>query len=836
MDKRFLSFLWAALLVVLLYSVGQQILLGPQRQAAVPPDGANQGQELADPADEVHAATDAAPDDVAREGARTDPQGSASSQAAPNKAVDAAGPKSIQPLSGESSERRFTLGSLDPASGHRLLVTFTNRGAAIERVELNRAQYTDVDDRSGYLGHLALEDAEGGGCRVRVVGAGTPASLATSPDANSPGLLGPRLVKDETADGPTSRPGDVIVSVNDEAVAGVEAFNRLMARTRPKQTIRLKVRRDFSPQPSKELDFQVKLRKRPLEVIQPEPHVIEDDRTEDPLSYRWTLFQVGEKKTGVSATELDRLPSLLEGLWEVTAPADPLAADAAIEFRARLTPDVLAELGVADADLELVKRFRLRPRKNDPPATGTDPRAAAEAYAITMELEIHNRGARPLPVAYSLEGPTGLPLEGWWYSYKVHPSRFGAAGIRDLLFRAVGQSHEMITCANITQHAQKNPESPRKPLLPAGKGAFALQYVGGDAQFFSAMLMPDPAEGAADPFASEKPYLFQQAEAVAAGELDLKLRKRTDVSFRLISETNELPPAGAIRHRFKIFTGPKDPELLDPLGLDECIVYGWFGRVARPMVWILHGLYRISGSLSYGLAIVLLTVLVRGAMYPLGRKMALNAQKMQELAPEIKKITDQYKDDMEKRAAAQRELFRKHKYNPLSGCLVMFIQLPVFVGLYRALSVDIKLRQAPLIPGVEWCSNLAGPDRLWHWEEILPPFITSPSGWMGPYLNILPFFSFALMMVHQKLFTPPPQDEQQKMQMQVMNFMMIFFAVMFHKIAAGLCIYFIVSSLWGLAERLLLGKYKPPAEKKAVPAFALTNGVDPRKRDKPRKS
>ena len=152
----------------------------------------------------------------------------------------------------------------------------------------------------------------------------------------------------------------------------------------------------------------------------------------------------------------------------------------------------------------------------------------------------------------------------------------------------------------------------------------------------------------------------------------------------------------------------------------------------------------------------------------------------------MKKIADKYKNDMEKRTQAQRELFSKHNYNPFAGCLVMFIQLPIFIGLYRGLSVDIELRQAPLIPGLSWCSNLAGPDMFLDWSNTLPSALSSPTGWLGPYLNILPLVTCVLFMVHQKLFTPPPTDDQQRMQQQIMKFMMLFMAVLFHKVAAGL--------------------------------------------------
>ncbi|MEX1225020.1 MAG: YidC/Oxa1 family membrane protein insertase, partial [Pirellulales bacterium] len=200
-------------------------------------------------------------------------------------------------------------------------------------------------------------------------------------------------------------------------------------------------------------------------------------------------------------------------------------------------------------------------------------------------------------------------------------------------------------------------------------------------------------------------------------------------------------------------------------------------------------------------------MLVRGCMFPISRKQALGAQKMQELQPEMKKIAEKYKKDYEKRGKAIQELQRKHNYNPLAGCLPMFIQLPIFIGLYRALMVDIELRDAPLISeNFAWARNLGAPDMLWYWEPFLPAFLAGPTGWLGPYLNVLPLITIVLFIWQQKMFMPPPTDEQAALQQKVMRFMMVFMGLLFFKVASGLCLYFIASSMWGIAERKLLPK------------------------------
>ncbi len=307
--------------------------------------------------------------------------------------------------------------------------------------------------------------------------------------------------------------------------------------------------------------------------------------------------------------------------------------------------------------------------------------------------------------------------------------------------------------------------------------------------------------------AEPKSFTCDQAFAMPVGELpELKGRgtKKLNTSYRLISVARSIEPGKDVTDQYHVFLGPKSPDVLAAYHLQDIIEYGWFGWIAKPLSSVLHLFYAIFRN--YGLAIVLLTVLVRGAMFPIGRKAARNAQVMQELAPEIKKIKEKYKNDLEKQGQAQRELWKKHNFNPLSGCWLMFLQLPIFIGLYRCLSVDINLRQAPLIPGIHWCSNLAGPDMAWQWQGILPNMLASETGWLGPYLNILPIITIVLFIAQQKMFTPPATDDQTRMQQKMMKYMMIFMGVMFFKVPAGLCIYFIASSLWGIGERKLLPK------------------------------
>ena len=167
----------------------------------------------------------------------------------------------------------------------------------------------------------------------------------------------------------------------------------------------------------------------------------------------------------------------------------------------------------------------------------------------------------------------------------------------------------------------------------------------------------------------------------------------------------------------------------------------------------------------------------------------------------MKKIAEKYKDDLPARSQATSELQKKHGVHPLSSCWPVFLQMPIFLGLYFAMQESIHFRLADFL----WIENLAAPDMLFWWTEqiwwISTPDSLGSMMYLGPYFNILPMVAVALMMVQQMQTMPPAVDEQQAMQQKMMKYMTIFFGVMFYKVAAGLCIYFIASSLWGCAER-----------------------------------
>ncbi|MFM7249638.1 MAG: YidC/Oxa1 family insertase periplasmic-domain containing protein [Planctomycetaceae bacterium] len=665
-------------------------------------------------------------------------EGGGAGRAADAAAEGGAAAAADTPADPAAPRTRHSLGTLAPGSPAGILFTLTSRGAAVERIELGGEQFHDQDDRRGWMGHLAVEPADGG-CRLGVVGPGTPAAEA--------GL----------------RAGDVVESLAGRAVADAADFERALDGTKPGQELDVVYRREGPAQPC-----TVRLDRRPLEVVRPEalaePVENPDATPADRPSFVLTIESADRQTRRDPLGEIAGL-ELADRDWH----AAPFGDGEGVRFTT-----VLA------GGLRVTKEYRLVPGVSDGPAT--------------LDLVVELEADRPTTVTYALDGPTGLPTEGWWYTSRVARD-WTSLAVRDVAMRFAGENTALVSGLKVG-------DAKGDPLAKSVRDGKPLSFAGVDSLYFVAALLP-ATEG-------EVPDLAE-VRSLAVGDVASAARKRLiDVTARVVSRPLTLEPGRPVRHRYGVFAGPKKPDLLARYGapgaaLDDLIAYGqgWFGWVVRPMIAILHALHAVIGN--YGIAILLLTVLVRGAMYPVSRKQAVASQKMQELQPEMKAIAEKYKDDPTKRTQATQELWRKHDYNPAGGCLLVFLQIPIFMGLYRSLATDVELRQAPLFSSaIRWCSNLAAPDMFWDWSNVLPGFLTAPEGWLGPFLNLFPLATILLFLWQQHLFMPPALDEQARVQQQVMKYMMFFMALMFFKVPCGLCLYFIASSLWGIGERMFL--------------------------------
>ncbi len=235
----------------------------------------------------------------------------------------------------------------------------------------------------------------------------------------------------------------------------------------------------------------------------------------------------------------------------------------------------------------------------------------------------------------------------------------------------------------------------------------------------------------------------------------------------------DLGPGEIATFRTAIYAGPKDFDALETFGhqATNVIDLGWFSFIARGMSWLLRTIYDFIGN--WGVAIILLTILVRVLLLPFVIPQFRNMAKQRALKPEIDKINELYKDDREKKGAAMMELWRKNKVNPLGGCLPVLLQMPIFFALYQTLSTSIELYHAPFV---------------WWWADLSSP---------DPYY-VLPVALGALMFIQQKL-TPIQMDQMQaKVMLYAMPLMMTFFMLL---LPTGLCLYMVTSSAIGITQQ-----------------------------------
>ncbi|MBW1670839.1 MAG: membrane protein insertase YidC [Deltaproteobacteria bacterium] len=240
-----------------------------------------------------------------------------------------------------------------------------------------------------------------------------------------------------------------------------------------------------------------------------------------------------------------------------------------------------------------------------------------------------------------------------------------------------------------------------------------------------------------------------------------------------------------------IYFGPKDIDRLNALGhnLSKAINFGWFDPIAKPLLYFLKFLYRYIHN--YGLAIIIVTILIKVAFWPLAQKSAKSMKTMQKLQPKMAKLKEKYGKDKEKMNKELMQLYKTYKVNPMGGCLPMLLQIPVFFALYKVLLQSIELRHAPF---TLWINDLSAPDRL-----MIP-------GVNIPYLGGIPVLTLLMglsMFLQQKL-SPSSLDP---MQARMMQFLPVIFTCMFVNFPSGLVLYWLINNVLSIAQQHYVNKF-----------------------------
>jgi YidC/Oxa1 family membrane protein insertase len=253
-----------------------------------------------------------------------------------------------------------------------------------------------------------------------------------------------------------------------------------------------------------------------------------------------------------------------------------------------------------------------------------------------------------------------------------------------------------------------------------------------------------------------------------------------------------------------LFAGAKEVQVLDAyeknagvVQFDKAIDWGWFYWFERPIFWVLDHLFRLFGN--FGVAIILLTFIVRGLMFPIAHKQFKSMAAMRVVQPKMKALQEKHKDDKTTLQQEMLKLYQSEKINPLAGCLPMFLQIPVFYALYKVLMLSIEMRHQPF---VLWIKDLSAPDPLTPINLFgLLPF--EPPHML--HLGILPILLGITMWLQFKL-NPQPMDEAQKQVFSIMPWVLMFVMAPF---AAGLQLYWVISNTLTILQQKWLYSRNP---------------------------
>ena len=502
---------------------------------------------------------------------------------------------------------------------------------------------------------------------------------------------------------------------------------------------------------------------------------------------------------------------LSDAVWRV-AEADPT--------RAVLEADVL---DAKDRVLLTVRRTYALAKSKAPPG-GTAP----PAYDMDMRIEFLRADPSVEKVAYVLEGPPPLPRED-----PRGDQRQAVVGVR-------GDAGVEI------KRSGPEKKEPAEPLTDVGGSR--IQWIGEVERYFAVIAIPGKVTDAG--FAPQKGDFYAVAAKVFHDEGTDAGKPLWLPGVRLQTREEPLGPEGAVRHDYLVFAGPKDQRLLETyyggLGLPDliqwstCCSFAFLGPLVSLTAWISKMMVMLLDAfhavvLNYGVAIIVLVILLRIALHPVTRWSTKSMMKMQRLAPKMQELRERYANDKERLNQEMMKFTREEGFSPLSGCLPMFVQMPIWIGLYGALQSAIQLRQAAFLPA-SWLpqgsvfstflQDLAQPDALVRWSTPLQlpgqtiPLLGSVIAWIQGALgtsagittfNILPILMAVTMFLQQRLTptAPTATNQQADQQKKMMGFMMIFMLLLLYNAQAGLCLYIFTSSLLGFAEmRYLRTRYQ----------------------------
>jgi YidC/Oxa1 family membrane protein insertase len=325
------------------------------------------------------------------------------------------------------------------------------------------------------------------------------------------------------------------------------------------------------------------------------------------------------------------------------------------------------------------------------------------------------------------------------------------------------------------------------PLKSLGRSGFFQSFTGGKTELHRDYLGPIDWAGIQTTYFLTVILPDNPSQAnVRMATLEPGVSGATQLSF----DETMLPPGRSIAREFRGFMGPKEMERLESFGGETVraidLGWSWVEPLTRFFSLFLKMLYSVVPN--YGIAIIILTILVRVVTAPLTIKQMRSMERMRALSPRLKEIQAEFADDRQKQSEKTMALYKSEGVNPLGGCLPMLLQFPVFIGLFYALRSTIQLRQAPFFG---WIDDLSVPESLFEIPGLGLPF------------RVLPLIMGASMVLQQRITPMQADPAQAQMMMTVMPIMM---TVIFYQFPSGLVLYWMVSNILAITHQLWIGR------------------------------
>ena len=425
-------------------------------------------------------------------------------------------------------------------------------------------------------------------------------------------------------------------------------------------------------------------------------------------------------------------------------------------------------------------------------------------YHLEVDVELKNDGAEPRTLNYRLYGASGITTES--------TSGRGAPGSDFYLTTGRWSKGDTVTSESIEPG----------DVIP-GWDLTGAAWIGVSNNYFAGLLFPlADAPGLSPQIIRAFAVAYPDEESVAAltaegGDLEDAYK---NLMTGLESVRLTIAPGETVTHRYGVFLGPRDPALLgtyEALNFEAVNDYNFLIRFFVGLLSFLKGL----AFNSWGFGIICLTVLVKICLHPLNRKsqtgMHRFQKQMQKVKPEMDEIKERLKDDRMKQNQEMQALFKQRGINPgqqMGGCLLILLQMPIWISLYKTLQYAIGLRQAPFL----WIEDLTQPDHLFHMGIQLPLI----GGLVDfTWFNLLPLLYVIFTIINQRM-QPKPDDPQMRAQYQMMTYMMVFFGLIFYGFPAGFMLYIMTSTLIGIFESKMIKRNLAREEEAGVGVEVIT--------------